>query len=353
MNRGLLIFFGFALFALIFLLIRNCVNYYEYVQLSEQYPALDVHARSYHSTKEIHSSLRLDNNLNPFYTWFDISPSVEPASMKLYGYGPADDKLDHYRLRVFVLCNQHAREVVSGELCYHMIRLLQLYTRDDYFTDIIEQQTLRGIAYWIVPVGNPWGRQLVELNTSHACQRENANRVDLNRNFPSIHERPFLANTDEENPGPEPFSEYESRAVAEFADFVQPHLVINVHSGANGILLPFDGDDESIPRYYSKLLSLAAHARKGLCQECIIGQSSIHFPGADGTFVDYMVMSRGVPLAYTFEIYGNESAADPQTSIECRNLFNPQEGDELAYTIRKWLNIVFRLTEKLSTLIKN
>lgn len=353
MNRALLIFFGFAFFALIFLLVRNCINYYEYVQISEQYPALDVHARTYHSTKEIHSALRLDNNLNPFYTWFDISPSVEPSSMKLYGYGPTDEKIDNYRLRVFILCNQHAREVVTGELCYHIIRLLQLYTRDDYFTDIIEQQTLKGIAYWIVPVGNPWGRQFVESNSSRACRRMNANDVDLNRNFPSMHANPFLSTTDEENPGPEPFSEYESQAVAAFADFVQPHLVLNIHSGANAILLPFDGDDESIPPYYSRLLSLASYARKGVCPECLVGQSSLNYPGADGTFIDYMVMSRGVPLAYTLEIYGNESHPDPKAPLECQNFFNPPEGDELAYTIRKWLNIVFRLTEKLSTLIKN
>ena len=347
MNRGVLIFFGFAFFALVFLLVRNCIRYYEYVQLSEQYPALNVHAQNYHSTKEIHSALRLDNNLNPFYTWFDISPSVEPASMKLYGYGPVDDKLDHYRLRVFILCNQHAREVVSGELCYHMIRLLQLYTRDDHFTDVIEQQALNGIAYWIVPVGNPWGRQRVESNVSHSCQRMNANNVDLNRNYPSMHATPFLATTEEENPGPEPFSEYESRAIAEFADFVQPHLVLNIHSGTEAFLLPFDGDDESIPPHYSRLLSLAAHARKGVCPECQVGQSSIIYPGADGTFVDYMVMSRGVPLAYTLEIYGNESSSD------CQYMFNPPEGDLLAHTMRKWLNIVFRLTEKLSTLVKN
>lgn len=341
------------IFAIIYTLLRNCVSLLEYIETSESYPAFDVHARNYHSTKEIKSAMRLDNNLNPFYTWFDLTPEVNSEPLKIYGYGPNIVNISHFRLRVFILCNQHAREVVTAELCYHLIRLLQLQTRDDYLTTQLKQQTMNGVGYWIVPVGNPWGRQLVETNLSRGCQRVNANGVDLNRNFPSVHSRRYVRNTEEEYPGEEPFSEYETQAVTEFAEFAQPHLVLNVHSGGNDILLPFDGDDEQLPPRYTRLLQIAAYARKGVCPECNIGSSSMIYPPADGTFVDYMLMNGGAPLAYTLEIFSKATSSDALvTGRQCQHYFNPDEGDELAHTMRKWATIVVRITEKITTLIK-
>lgn len=355
MRGGAVIFFRLFLFVLLFVAARYAFTYVEYVTVSEQYPAFDVHARAYHSTKEIHAALRLDNDLNPFYTWYDLTPDVEPASMRLYGYGSVDDNMKNYRLRVFVLCNQHARETVSGELCYHLIRLLQLQTRDDHFTTLLEEQTLRGVAYWVVPVGNPWGRQMVESNLTHACLRKNANGVDLNRNYPSPHAMPYVSDSkEEEDAGPHPLSEYETRSVGEFAEYVQPHLVLNVHSGGTDILLPYDGDDEAMVPHYSRLMSVAAHARKGLCPECGVGQSSLLYPPADGTFVDYMVGVHDTPLAYTLEIFSRKGyAPEEMDGPECQLYFNPDAGDELARTLRTWLTITLRLVEKISASIKS
>lgn len=353
MKKGWAIFLR-VFFCLLFLaLVRQIIYAIDYVSVSEQYPSFDVHARTYHSTKEINSALRLDNNLNPFNTWFDLSPDVEPASMRLYGYGPVDDNMKNYKLRVFVVCNQHAREVVTAELCYHLVRLLQLQTRDDHFTTLLEEQTLRGVAYWVVPVANPWGRQLVESNATHGCQRVNANGVDLNRNFPSPHTDPYTTTNEEEHAGETPLSEYEARNLLEFADYVEPHLVINVHSGGADILLPFDGNDEVLPPNYSRLLAIASHARKNLCPQCGVGQSSMLYPPADGTFIDFMVGERGTPLAYTLEIFSREGYA-PETpdGEECRLYFNPDSGDELAQTMRTWLTILLRITEKISVSIK-
>lgn len=354
MREKLLVFFKLFLLVLALGLLRHALLCLDYVSVSEQYPSFDVHSRSYHSTKEIHAAVRLDNGLNPFYTYFELTPDVEPASGRLYGYGPVDDNMKNYRLRVFVLCNQHARETVSAELCYHLIRLLQLQTRDDDFTTLLEEQTLRGVGYWIVPVGNPWGRQLVESNVSvYGCQRVNANNVDLNRNYPSVHAEPYNSDSDEEHPGAEPLSEYESRAVLDFADYAEPHLVINVHSGGSDILLPFDGDDETMPEHYSRLMRVASHARKGLCPECGVGQASMLYPPADGTFVDFMVGNRGTPLAYTLEIFSRQGyAPESPSGAECQLYFNPDAGDDLGRTMRVWLSILLRITDKISVSIK-
>lgn len=354
MREEIVIALRVFLFLMLLVGIHYTILHLEYVSISEQYPSFDVHTRTYHSTKEIHTAMRLDNDLNPFYTWYDLSPDLEPASLRLYGYGPVDDNMKNYKLRVFVLCNQHARETVTGEFCYHLIRLLQLQTRHDDFTSLLKEQDLRGVAYWVVPVGNPWGRQIVEGNISQACLRVNANGVDLNRNFPSVHDAPHTSTDSEEYPGVEPLSEFESRDVLHFADYVQPHLVVNVHSGGSDILLPYDGDDEAIAPYYSRMLSLAAHARKGFCPQCGVGQSSLLYPPADGTFVDYMVAERETPLAYTFEIFSREGFSPEQPSgPECQLYFNPTAGDELAETLRTWMAIFLRLTEKISVSVKS
>jgi hypothetical protein len=354
MNRTLKVSLCLSLFVLLFVIVRNCIQHIEYVYISEQYPSFDVHARIYHSTKEIHSAVRLDNTLNPFYSWFNLTPEVESPALRMYGYGPVESDILKYRLRVFILCNQHAREVVTGELCYQLIRLLQLQVRDDVFTTELQEQSVNDIGYWIVPVGNPWGRQLVESNISHGCQRVNMNGIDLNRNYPIMHDEGQTFATEEEYPGEEPFSEYETQAVAMFADFVQPHLVLNVHSGGNDILLPYDGDDTQLPPRYSRLLQLASHARRGVCPECNIGSASIVYPPAYGTFIDYMTVAAGAPLAYTIEIFNDDSETSmPTSGKECRRFFNPDEGEELAYTLRKWTTIILRMVNKISTLIKS
>jgi len=353
MRKSVKVVLGVSFFALAYTFLSNCISSLDYVDISTQYPSFDVHARSYHSTKEINAALRLDNGLNPFYTWIDLTPDVSSEALKIYGYGPAKTNLSDFSLRVFILCNQHAREVVTGELCYHMIRLLQLHTRDDFFTIELGQQTMKGVGFWIVPVGNPWGRRLVESNVSHGCQRVNINGVDLNRNFPSVHERRYASTNPEEYPGPNPLSEYETQAVLEYAHFAEPHLVLNIHSGGNDILLPFDGDDEQLPPRYTRMLHIAAHARKGICPECKVDSSSIVYSPADGTFVDYMMVVGGAPLAYTFEIFTKSEITDALvTGRDCQNFFNPSEGAELTRTMRKWITIILRVTEKITTLIK-
>jgi len=343
---------------LVFSFLRNAADVIDYVNVAATYPSFDSRTRAYHSVTEIFSSMRLDNNINPYYTSIDLTPTITTKALKIYGYVPTsqhkfkDHDIDKFTLRVMVICNQHGREVVTGELCYNLIRLLQLQVRDDDFTVQLNRQTISGVGYWIVPVMNPWARQLVENNISEGCRRHNVNGVDLNRNFPSQYRAKTHRNSDEEDPGPAPMSEYETVAIDKFMKAVEPHIIFNVHSGGHDILLPYDGSVRKLPPHYSRMVTLASHARRSLCPTCRVGQSSLVYGVADGTLVDYAVGYINTPLAYTLEIFTNGSVTDPQTGSECRAFFNPQPGDDLSRTLKKWTAIILKMVDKLILSIK-
>lgn len=65
--------------------------------------------------------------------------------------------------------------------------------------------------------------------------RENASRVDLNRNWPTRNFRPSRAH------GPSALSEPESRAVHDLLNQARPSLVIVLHSTPSGPFVNFDG----------------------------------------------------------------------------------------------------------------
>jgi protein MpaA len=114
----------------------------------------------------------------------------------------------------------------------------------------------------IVPVVNPDG--LMKRT------RTNANGVDINRNFPTDNWRPIYEK-DRYNPGYEPGSELETRAVIELIDKYKPDKIIVIHSDLH--MLNFDGP--------AKDLVLEMQKYNGYRIESTVGYPT---PGSLGTF---------------------------------------------------------------------
>ena len=328
-------------------------------ELETVYPSFDENTRNYHSTREIHLATKHDNDINPYYTWVDLSKYMQVAeddeSMRIYAYGPVED-VKKFKRRVMIVCGQHGRELVSSEFCFTLIRLLQMYVRDDEdFTRTLAQHTLNGVGYWIVPVMSPWSRQYVECGGyDQQCQRTNARYVDLNRNFPNAYSEPQQRlYGDETYAGDHVLSEYESVAVDKLLDYVEPHVLFNIHSGGEDILLPYDSSYEHAPPNYEMMLALARYARDAIkCKTCGLGMSSILYANTEdkavGTLVDYAVDYYDVDVAYTLELFVNTSAR----TNDCRSYFNPQPGDDLSRVLRRWTTFLLRLVDRLIEITK-
>lgn len=92
--------------------------------------------------------------------------------------------------------------------------------------DVLGEVTLLIIPV-LNPDGIPFGRQL--------RGRFNANGVDLNRNWGCRWQPEAVFGDMEVDPGPEPFSEPETRALGALIQQTQPAAVLFYHAAANGV----------------------------------------------------------------------------------------------------------------------
>ncbi|MCW2840063.1 MAG: hypothetical protein JWR55_1546 [Aeromicrobium sp.] len=118
--------------------------------------------------------------------------------------------------KVLLLAGMHGNE--TGAV--HTLRALR------------DGRPIDGADIWVVPVVNPDG---VSRNT-----RQNARKVDLNRNFSTKWAKLGGA----VNSGSKAFSEPESRAVRDFADEIRPTYTISFHQPLNGIDIRDTGNNK-------------------------------------------------------------------------------------------------------------
>ncbi|MEP7293277.1 MAG: M14 family zinc carboxypeptidase [Chloroflexota bacterium] len=104
----------------------------------------------------------------------------------------------------------------------------------DHFTKLPEDVP-PGVALMIIPVANPDGYALGRVEQG----RFNNAGVDLNRNWSCEWSAEAYWRRERVNPGARPFSEPETRALADFIGQTRPAGVLFFHSAANGV---FAGD---------------------------------------------------------------------------------------------------------------
>lgn len=100
---------------------------------------------------------------------------------------------------------------------------------------------IEGADIWVVPVVNPDG---YAKNT-----RQNARKVDLNRNFSKSWKKAGGAT----NSGTKAFSEPESRAVRDFANKIKPLYTISFHQPLNGIDIRDTGNNKWAKRLAERI----------------------------------------------------------------------------------------------------
>jgi len=282
---------------------------------------------------------------------------------KWYAVGPEDRRSN---LTVGVVCGQHAREVISSEICYHLITLLYGKRYHETLSPLLDDLHEKGVRFWVLPVVNVWGRQEIESDPERGCLRTNRFGVDLNRNFPC----PDLELGAQEEgsvdwPGPSPFSELESMATDQFLQLAEPEILLNVHSGIERVLLPYDCCPLDQPSLFSPIIRLVQRA-KGLVAKYTrdkgfthvnprgwdTGQSAHLLYTAHGTLMDYAMTMRSVQMALTLEVYQEHGLSTEEELTEeanlsphqCARWFNPPSGKVYEEVVESWLLFILQLT---------
>lgn len=340
----------------------------------------------YHSTSQIFEQLLYDNNLNPFYCSYtletDYSSELQKKkyneffktndnSYSTLGYGPCvGGGNNDNNLRIALICGQHGRELITSEICYHLMRLIQTYERHPLLTERISKLREKGVSFWILPIVNEWGRREIESNSELSCLRKNIFEVDLNRNFecPDFIRGISKNKKSSEYAGEENFSEVESRITDSFLNMVQPNLLFNIHSGIERILLPYDCCETQIPKKYTLMSRIARLSKLEIIKKhkelkyvspkrWQIGKSSLLLYTSHGTLMDYAETKLGIPLVYTLEVYesldADNSLSDEElTPKQCMEWFNPKAGEEYEEVVLIWLDQIITMVEKTHQRIK-
>ncbi|KAH7425532.1 hypothetical protein KP509_11G059300 [Ceratopteris richardii] len=258
------------------------------------------------------------------------------------------------KYRILLSFGQHGRELITSEVALRLIGILMGEKEPAIVDNQKTLMILQKMIIKIIPLENYNGRKIVE--TGQLCERKNGRGVDINRNW-SIDwgkkEQDF--DPAEEYPGSAPFSEPETRIMRDLADSFEPHLWINVHSGMQALFMPYDHkNDLPHPRFMKPMKHLLQELNQLHCyNSCVIGSGggSVGYL-AHGTATDYMYEALGVPLAFTFEIYGDSEAP----SSDCFRMFNPVSTAMFENVVTNWsmafVNIFTKLQGVLMSLPK-
>jgi predicted deacylase len=143
------------------------------------------------------------------YQEMRIGTSVQgrPIKMLVFGGAPGTP--------ILIMGAIHGDETTTVDLTTNLIELLKA-----------RPEVCAGKRVAVIPVANPDGYA--------ARTRSNANRVDVNRNFPATNYRAGRSSSTQPRFGPSAASEPETRAVLKAIDEIGPRLLISIHSITDG-----------------------------------------------------------------------------------------------------------------------
>jgi predicted deacylase len=128
----------------------------------------------------------------------------------------------------------------------------------EHFTDT-PNDIPSGVSLMIVPVANPDGLALAAADGEREERsRFNGTGVDLNRNWSCEWSNEAFWRDEQVDPGARPFSEPETRALADFIGEVRPAALLFYHSAANGVFAGECNEQEHGSQALAEVLGEAA-----------------------------------------------------------------------------------------------
>lgn len=258
---------------------------------------------------------------------------------------------DGQKTRILLNFGQHGREMITSEVA---LRLLSALAGEHHLRGLHKSSLnyiLQKLIIKVVPMENLNGRRIVEAGK--LCERKNGRGVDINRNWSvdwGKKEKDY--DPSEEYPGAAPFSEPETQIMRNLAHSFRPHLWVNVHSGMEALFMPYDHKNTTPNGATAHLMKLMLEKLNLLhCKNnCVVGSGggSVGYL-AHGTSTDYMYEIVKVPMAFTFEIYGERNAS----SDDCFIMFNPTDSAVFESVLENWCTAFFRVFMDLASRVHN
>ncbi|CAH9073477.1 unnamed protein product [Cuscuta epithymum] len=245
------------------------------------------------------------------------------------------------KVRILLSFGQHGRELITTELALRILSILSEEKLLPKGYPLTLNNPLEKLVIKVVPVENVNGRRRVEKG--ELCERRNGRGVDLNRNW-SVDWGKKEKDYDpyEENPGTAPFSEPETQTMRRLSATFEPHIWVNVHSGMEALFMPYDHKNTTPDGLLSQRMKLMLEKLNHfhLNDRCLVGSGggSVGYL-AHGTSTDYMYDVGRVPMAFTFEIYGDPAAS----SKDCFKMFNPTSVSSFNRVLNDWSAVFFTL----------
>jgi hypothetical protein len=245
------------------------------------------------------------------------------------------------KARLLLNFGEHGRELVSTEVGLALLAALcggapgRAALLAAHGLPAAEAEAALGRAvFTLVPLENAAGRARVE--GGDLCERKNGRGVDPNRNW-GVDWGRKEADYDpaEEFPGAAPFSEPEAALLRALAEERRPHVWLSVHSGMEALFTPFDHrpGTPAGAAGAATLRALAALNAAALGGRCAVGGGgdAVGYL-AHGTATDWMHAELKVPIAMTWEVYGDDAAP----YHDCFRMFNPLTREALGRVTSAW-----------------
>ncbi|XP_046918192.2 LOW QUALITY PROTEIN: carboxypeptidase D [Dermatophagoides farinae] len=227
---GILIFLGI----LISLLLLGFILYYSIINRTEWPDQLRQPKIGYyhHNNNELLSILDAYSRYYPQLTrLYTIGYSNRKNPIKVLEISDQPGVHEPGEAEIKLIANIHGNEVVGRELLLHLIdHLLSTYHSNSSTRSLVDNLRIH-----IVPTINPDGYEdAMEGECMGLIGRSNANKIDLNRNFPDQ----FIHNDVNEEP------EIETTIVMQWIKQYPFVLSVSLHGGALVVNYPFDNNKE-------------------------------------------------------------------------------------------------------------
>ena len=227
----------------------------------------------------------------------------------------------------------HGNEWIANRVAMAAaLRLLNGAGQDPWIDSLLAR-----MDFYVIPCMNPDGYyktwdMLTDAAIPWRNGRKNANRVDVNRNFPLPGKRTLdvaMAGVDddpdhERYTGPEPYSEPESRAIRDLAAARAFFAAVDLHSNW-GTIFPPKCNSKGCEKQFQKMCDAGIARQQHVKYPCVMAYNVDSFSGEmeDALFYDFGVM------AVCWETFTTRAA--DELMQRKRNIFWSQNPEDIAY----------------------